>query len=146
MLNPDLGQEVNFETTSYGFKPNDINDVQWDFGDGKRESNALLSLSHSFSERGAKVVLQTITLKNGKKMTNLITLYVVDKSLMLSHVLDTAPDKLNPSSLQNIVYSSVLHGDIIGDYITFLQNYDGTNPIQSDDVSFPLEANHLYSK
>jgi len=120
--------------------------VQRDFGDGTRESNTLLATSHSFGERGTKVVIQTITLNNGQKMTNLITLYVVDKSLMLSYVLQTAPNKLNPSSLQKISYSSSIQGDAISDYITFLQSYDGANTTQSDTVKFPMQDTHTYSK
>jgi hypothetical protein len=146
MLNPDMGQKVDFQTTTYGFTPADINDVQRDFGDGTRESNNLLMISHSFTVRGAKVIIQTITLKNGQKLTNFITLYIVDKALMLSYVLQTAPDKLNPDSLQKILYSSSLKGDAVGSYITFLQSYDGSNTTESDTVKFPMLDTYTYSK
>ena len=146
MLNPDMGQKVDFQTMSYGFTPANINDVQWDFGDGTRESNKLLMMSHSFTERGVKVVIQTITLKNGKKLTNYITLYIVDKSLMQSYVLQTTPSKLNPDPLQKILYSSSLKGDAVGEYITFLQNYDGSNTTQSYTVKFPMQDAYTYSK
>jgi len=137
---------VEFQTISHGFTPADVNDVQRDFGDGTKESNKLLMTSHSFSERGSKVVIQTITLKNGKKLTNYITLYIVDKALMLSYVLQTAPSKLNPDTLQKIAYNSSLKGDTIGTYITFLGNYDGVNASQSYTVKFPKIDTHTYNK
>lgn len=146
MLNPNMGQKVDFQTMSYGFTAADISDVQRDFGDGKKESNALLALSHSFAERGAKVVIQTITLKNGKKLTNFITVYVVDTSLMLSYVLQTSPSILNPDMLQNISYTSSLKGDGIQNYITFLQSYDGNNTLQFNNAKFPIYGNFTYNK
>lgn len=146
MLNPDMGQKVDFQTTTYDFTPEDINYVQRDFGDGTRESNNLLMLSHIFTERGAKVVIQTIVLKSGKQLTNLITIYVVDKSLLFSYALQTIPDILNPNISQHIVYSSSIKWDPVGNYITFLQNYDGKNPIQSDTIRFPIQTSHSYNK
>ncbi|MBU0627193.1 hypothetical protein KKG31_01670 [Patescibacteria group bacterium] len=120
--------------------------MQWEFGDGTIEKNKLLSMAHSFSQRGPKVVVQTIVLKDGTTLTNFITLFVVDPSLLASYSLQTHPNKLNPNTLQIIKYSSRLQGDTLNEYITFLQNYDSLRTETSEETVFPFTADFIYNQ
>lgn len=145
-LNPTMGQEVAFQTMSYGFAAADINDVARNFGDGTTESNKLLSTSHVFSQRGTKVVIQTITLKNKQKLVNFITLFVVDPSLLSSYVLQTAPSSLAPNTLENITYVSTLKGDVLTDQVSFIQKFDTENIESLSTEEFPATSSYIYNQ
>lgn len=111
MLNPELNQEVTFQTTTFAIKPADISYIYRDFGDGTTTQNRSLSTTHTFSTAGKKAAIQKIMLINGTTLTNMITLFVVDKSLLRSYALMLTPSKLSASIGEKISFTSYKVGD-----------------------------------
>ena len=93
-LNPETNQPTDFQTTLFGFSTADIAYVQWDFGDGTQESNQEITASHTYTKGGKRAVIQTIHFIDGTSLTNIITLYIIDKTLLSSYGLILTPDKL----------------------------------------------------
>jgi len=111
MLNPDLGQATNFQTTTFDIKQGDISYVYRDFGDGTNAKNSSLNATHTFTTAGKKAVIQKIMLINGTTVTNMITLFVVDRSLLRSYALLLVPSKLIDTIGEKISFTSYKVGD-----------------------------------
>ena len=111
MLNPELNQEVAFQTNTFAIKPEDVSYIYRDFGDGTTTQNRSLSATHTFSTAGKKAVIQKIMLINGTTLTNMITLFVIDKSLLRSYALLLTPSTLAATIGQKIIFNSYKIGD-----------------------------------
>jgi hypothetical protein len=111
MLNPDLNQATKFTTTTFDIKQGDISYIYRDFGDGTNAKNNSLSATHTFTTAGKKAVIQKIVLINGTTLTNMITLFIVDKSLLRSYALLLAPSKLVANIGEKISFNSYKVGD-----------------------------------
>ena len=106
MLNPDLNQATNFQTTTFDIKQGDISYVYRDFGDGTDAKNNSLIATHTFTTAGKKAVIQKIVLIDGTTLTNMITVFVVDKSLLRSYALLLIPSKLVATIGEKISFTS----------------------------------------
>lgn len=146
MLNPDLNQATKFQTTTFDIKQGDISYVYRDFGDGTNAKNSSLSATHTFTTAGKKAVIQKIVLINGKILTNMITLFVVDKSLLRSYALLLAPSKLIANIGEKISFSSYKVGDSRESIQWYMMKY---NNEKSENLPWstklPLTTNYSYA-
>jgi len=71
-----------FDTKTYNITQADIVSVDRDFGDDNKESNSTLTLEYIYKTSGKKIITQIITTIDGKKLTNMLTINVGDKSLL----------------------------------------------------------------
>lgn len=81
-------------TDTYNIKQDDIMKVERDFGDETKQVNTTLTIEHTYTKAGKRVITQTITLTDGKKLTNMLTLNIIDKSVFASYALLMTPDTL----------------------------------------------------
>ncbi|MCX6823084.1 MAG: thrombospondin type 3 repeat-containing protein [candidate division SR1 bacterium] len=146
MLNPELNQEVTFQTTTFAIKPADISYIYRDFGDGTTTQNRSLSTTHTFSTAGKKAAIQKIMLINGTTLTNMITLFVVDKSLLRSYALMLTPSKLSASIGEKISFTSYKVGDSRENIQGYMMKYnDEKSQNLSGTIPLPLTTNYSYT-
>ena len=103
ILNPEIWKNLSLSTEYDNFWSKDVSYVERNRGDGKIEKNNYLSNSHVYDLVWQKVIIQKIVLKNWISMTNMITVFVVDKELFKSNAI-----MINPSTLNNKVGSKIL--------------------------------------
>jgi PKD repeat protein len=72
-----LGQTIRFDTTYTGFELNDITSVKRDFWDGVVVTNTSLSVSKKCATLGPNIVVQTITLDDGRVLENILNTYLI---------------------------------------------------------------------
>jgi PKD repeat protein len=92
--NPEINQKILFDTNTYNINQSDIIMVDWDFGDEVKTTNTTLTMEHSYTKAGKKVVSQTIHLTDGKQIINMITLYVINTTDLASYALHMKPSTL----------------------------------------------------
>jgi len=143
----EIKEKILFDTYTYNIQQNDILYVDWDFGDTKKKNNSTLTTEHTYTKEGKKVVTQTISLKNGKKITNIITIYIVDTSNLWSYGLSMVPSKIISDIGSNINYSYQIIGKKIKNtLISIIELGDGTIkkniPIQNTKNT----TTHTYKK
>lgn len=124
MSNPDKGQKTTFSTTTFGFGPEKISYVIWNFGDGAMSKGQSLSTTHTYTLAGTKTVTQNIMLTNGQQMTNIITLYIVDKANFLSYALLSLPNVLIGNRGQQISFTNYIVGDKSRTPLLYLRQSD----------------------
>lgn len=146
MLNPDLNQATNFQTTTFAIKPADISYVYRDFGDGITAKNNLLSIHHTYTSAGKKTVIQKIVLIDGTELTNMITVFVIDKSLLRSYALLLAPNKLISNVGEKISFNSYKIGDSRENIQWYTVKYSSEKSENLPwSTKLPLTTNYSYS-
>ncbi|MFA5748328.1 MAG: PKD domain-containing protein, partial [Candidatus Absconditabacterales bacterium] len=147
MLNPDLNQTINFKTQIYGIKNNEISSIKRDFGDGEKTENNNLEINHIYKKAGKKVLIQTINLINGSNITNLLTLYIVDKRLLNSYTTLLIPGNIYGNIGEKINFTVTTIGDIIKNPKTDILQYEESITAKKDgNIKFPFQSSHTYTK
>ena len=146
MLNPDLNQATKFQTTTFDIKQGDISYVYRDFWDDTNAKNSSLSATHTFTTAGKKAVIQKIILINGKTLTNMITLFVLDKSLLRSYALLLAPSKLIANIGEKISFNSYKVGDSRESIQWYMMKYSNEKSENlPSSTKMPLMTNYSYA-
>lgn len=81
-----------------------------DFGDGTIETNTLLIMNHTYTQKGPKIVTQNIYLLDGTILTNIININVADTELVNDEGVDLIPAKLVMNTGEPVRYRFVLNG------------------------------------
>jgi len=145
---PNIDQEIDFKTDFYGFNTNEIQNIAWDFGDGKNTINTEYNTKHSFKTEWKKAVVQVIKLKDGTQFINILTIYVINNDLTKSYSLTLRPDKLwirrwqelsfelqtEWDKLENVILSSYQYKPWTTTRIFWPQNF----PISSEPFKYNL--------
>jgi len=109
-LTQNVGTPFNFSTITVGIQAKDIVTVSWDFGDGNKQSNVLLSMAHTYVQAGPKIIQQTISLIDGSTLTNIIDVDV--KAITTAHNQNASliPAKLIMQTGEPVHYTFTLDG------------------------------------
>lgn len=143
--NPEINQKILLDTNTYNINQSDIVMVDWDFGDEVKETNTTLTMEYSYTKAGKKVVSQTIHLTDGKQITNMITLYVIDTTNLASYALHMKPSTLIANKWEEITFNANIIGTLpTPATIQFLDLSDGT--IQKSTENIPETFTHIYQK
>ena len=102
-----------FDTNTYNIKQEDVVTVNRDFGDGIIKSNTALTMEYAYTKPGKRAVTQTITLSDGKKLTNIITINIIDKTLFASYALLMTPSALIANIGEKINFSTRIIGTLL---------------------------------
>lgn len=125
----------------------DIVSVDRDFGDGKVVSNTTMTIEYAYTNPGKKIVKQTITLKNGIKITNMLTIYITDKASLASYALLMIPSKLIANIGEKIDFSTRIVGKMTKTPITQIAEFtDGTTQQKPGTEKMPGILVHTYQK
>ncbi|MEI8091739.1 MAG: hypothetical protein WCG98_06025 [bacterium] len=145
MLNPSINEQVHFQTQTFDIQSEDISYVTRDFGDGTTTQNQSLLANHTYTQAGKKAVVQTIALIDGKHITNIITLYVQDKSLLRSFAIVLTPDKLIATLGEKIQFFSNRVGDSWEAPNAYAIKLDQKSTQKfAGDTKLPLTTMHSY--
>ena len=116
-----------FDTKTYNLNQNDVISVDRNFGDGTAINNTTMTTEYAYKEPGKKVIRQTINLKDGTKMTNILTIYITDKATLASYALLMIPSKLIANIGEKIDFSTRIVGKLMKTPITQIAEFaDGT--------------------
>lgn len=147
MLNPGINEEVTFQTQTFNIKPEEISYVYRDFGDGMTEKNDLLSTTHGFAAGGKKAVIQKIILLDGQELVNMITLFVVDASLLRSYAILLTPNKLISSIGEKIQFAINKVGDSRESPLLYALKRDmQESDTRPGDTSLPASISYAYTQ
>ena len=110
-LSPRENQQINFTTVTANIPKKDIIAVKRDMGDGTLQTNTNLSQQYTYTKRGPKIITQTIYLLDGRTLTNVLTLDVLQASAGGDDTSVTLiPSTLTPRSGEPVTYRFVLEG------------------------------------
>lgn len=144
---PEKFETIRFETKLANFLPSAISRVFWDFGDGSKVETIDTNMSHEYKTVGRKVILQTIYLRDGTKLQNMITLFVSSTNLFSSYWLQLLPSSLDLWTFQQFSFKILPLGDSFADLIfaNIVAGDWSSNvfPLRSR-ITFPLENKHIY--
>lgn len=144
---PEKYQEISFETKLSNFLPINISRIVWDFGDGELVETKQTTLKHSYQSVGKKIIIQTIFLRDGTKLQNMVTLFVSSTNLFASYAVQLLPSSLELSTFQSFTFKILPLGDSFSDLIfANIVAGDSTStlfPIKTR-ITFPLENKHIY--
>lgn len=104
-FNPQLWEKISINTDYANFSSNDISYIERNRWDSNLEKNINLVASHVYKIPWQKVIIQKIVLKNWIIMTNMITIYVFDKTLFNSKWITVLPSSLINSVGQKIWFN-----------------------------------------
>lgn len=145
--NPEINEKILFDTKTYNIAQADIVTVDWDFWDNTKKSNTTLTLEYTYKKAGKKIVTQTITTKDGKKLTSIITINVVDKSLLWSYALLMTPSTLIANIGEKINFStSIIWSFLKTPLIQIAEFSDGILQKKSWTEKLPSLFVHSYQK
>lgn len=118
-----------------------------DFGDTTRKNNTALTMEYTYTTPGKKVVTQTITFTDGKKLTNIITINILDKTMFASYSLLMIPSKLIANIGEKIDFSTSIVGTMMEKpLMQILEFSDGISQKKEGDEKFPSQFIHSYQK
>jgi PKD repeat protein len=147
IANPEIHQKVLFDTRTYNITQEDIIAVDRDFGDETKITNTTLTMEHTFTTPGKRVVSQKITLNNGKKLLNIITINIVDSSSFWSYALVMTPSKLIANIGEKINFSTRIIGNLIKTpLIQIVELGDGITQKKAWEEKMPSLFVHSYQK
>ena len=145
--NPEINEKVLFDTKTYNIQQADIVTVNRDFGDGTKKSNTTLTLEYAFTQPWKRVITQVITTIDGKKLTSIITMNIVDKSLLASYALMMTPSTLIANIGQKINFSARIIGSPIKTPIIQIVEFaDGVTQQKPGTEKMPSLFIHSYQK
>lgn len=143
----ETNQKILLDTKTYNINQMDIVSVDRDFGDGKVVSNTTMTIEYAYTNPGKKIVKQTITLKNGIKITNMLTIYITDKASLASYALLMIPSKLIANIGEKIDFSTRIVGKMTKTPITQIAEFaDGTTLQKPGTEKTPGILVHTYQK
>lgn len=143
--NPEINEKVLFDTKTYNINQDDIVKVDRDFWDGNKKSNTTLTMEYAYTTPGKKIVTQTITLSDGKVVTNIITINVEDKTLLTSYALVMTPSSLLTNIGQNINFSTRIIGTLLKTPLTQITEFgDGITQQKAWTEKLPSLFVHNY--
>jgi len=144
---PEIHQPIVFDTKTYNIKQDDIINVFRDFGDNTKKSNTALTMEYTYSQPGKRVVTQTITLIDGKILTNILTINITDTSLLASYALLMTPSKLIAKIGEKIDFSTHIVGNLMKTPIIQIFEFaDGTTQKKDGTDKMPNLFTHSYQK
>jgi len=144
---PEKFETIRFETKLSNFLPWSISRIFRDFGDGNKLETTETIVSHDYKTVGRKVVLQTIFLRDGTKLQNMVTLFVTSTNLFSSYWLQLLPSSLDLWTFQSFNFKVLPLGDSFADLIfANIIAWDWTSNIfdLKSRINFPLENKHIY--
>ena len=144
---PEKYDTINFETKFSNFFSSDISRIIWDFGDGTKKETTAPNTSHSYQSVGKKVILQTIFLRDGTKLQNMVTLFVNSDNLFSSYSIQLLPSSLDLTTFEAFSFKVVPLGDSFSDMLfANLVVGDGYSKVYTlgNRVSFPLDTTYMY--
>ncbi|MCX6823734.1 MAG: thrombospondin type 3 repeat-containing protein [candidate division SR1 bacterium] len=143
----EIKDKILFDTKTYNIIQDDILGVDRDFGDGTKQSNTTLTLEYTYTQPGKKVITQIITLTDGKKLTNMLTMNITDKTLLSSYALLMTPSTLIANIGQKINFSTHIMGKMINTPITQIMEFsDGVTQQKPGSEKMPSLFIHSYQK
>lgn len=147
MANPEINQKVLFDTKTYNINQDDVITVDRDFGDDNKKRNTTLTMEYMYTKPWKKVITQIITLKDGKKITSIITMNVMDKTLLSSYALLMIPSTLIADIGQKINFSTYIIGNLFKTPLTqILEFSDGVTQQKAGTEKLPSLFVHSYQK
>ena len=145
--NPEINQKILFDTKTYNIKQEDILTVDWNFGDTIKISNTTLTTEYAYTKPWKKIVTQTITLTNGKVITNMITINIVDKTRFASYALLMIPSKIITNIGEKIDFSIRIIGDFLKTPLIHITEFwDGITQQKSGTEDISSSLVHTYQK
>ncbi|MEF2176159.1 MAG: thrombospondin type 3 repeat-containing protein [Candidatus Absconditabacteria bacterium] len=146
-LMPNSGEEISFTTTITGFNENDINIIEWHYGDGNPILNKSLTSTKSYIEGGNYNIIQKIYLKSGKLITNKLNIFVTKTSgigdISSNITADTLTQTVNKNINFTLKTTNIANEDIAS--IVWRMG-DGTNKTFSTDIGKAFNYSHLYKR
>ena len=147
IANPEINQKILLDTKTYNITQEDIVRVDWDFGDENKKSNTALTMEYAYAKPGKRVITQTITFTDGKKLTNMITINILDKTLLASYALLMVPSKLIANIGQKIDFSTRIIGTFLKTPIVQIADFaDGITQKRAWTEKMPSLFTHSYEK
>jgi len=144
---PEINEKVLFDTKTYNINQDDIIRVDRDFGDDNKKSNTTLTMEYAYTKAGKKAITQIITLKDGKKLTNMITMNIIDKSALASYALRMIPSTLIANIGQKINFSVNIIGNLFKTPLSqILEFSDGITQKKVGTEKMPSIFVHSYQK
>ncbi|MFA6256352.1 MAG: thrombospondin type 3 repeat-containing protein [Candidatus Absconditabacterales bacterium] len=147
IINPEINQKILLDTNTYNISQTDIVAVDRDFGDGIKKNNTTLTTEYSYTNAGKKVITQAITLTDGKKLTNIITINISDKTLLASYALLMTPSQLIANIGQKINFSTRIIGTLLKTPLMQIAEFaDGITQKKAGSEKMPSLFVHSYQK
>lgn len=145
--NPEINEKILLDTTSYNIIQSDIVTVDRDFWDGNKKSNTTLTIEYIYTKPWKKIITQTITLIDWTKLTNIITINVIDKTLLASYALLMIPSKLIANVWENINFTTRSIGTMLKKAIIQIEDFgDGITEQKAWTEKLPSLFIHTYQK
>ncbi len=113
IANPEINQKILLDTKTYNINQEDIANVDRDFWDGIKKSDMALTIEYTYTKPWKRVITQTITLTDGKVLTNLITINVIDKTQLASYAMIMVPSTLIANIGQKIDFTTHIVGTLL---------------------------------
>lgn len=146
-INPEIQEKILLDTKTYNITQADIITVDRDFWDGIKKNNTTLTTEYTYTQAWKKAITQIITFADGKKLTNIITINVWDKSLLASYALVMTPSTLIAPIGQKINFSTHIVGTLVKTpLIQILEFADGTTQKKAWTEKMPSIFIHSYQK
>ena len=147
VTNPEVLQKILFDTNTYNINQNDVVQVNRDFWDENKQNNTTLTMEYTYKTSGKKVITQIITLTDGTKLTNMITINIIDKSLLNSYALLMTPSKLIANVGEKITFSTYIMGTLLKTPLIQIAEFaDGTTQKKAGTEKMPSIFTHSYQK
>lgn len=145
--NPEINEKILFDTQTYNITQEDILTVDRDFGDDTKMTNTTLTMEYAYTKPGKRVITQTITLTDGKTLTNIITMNVTDKTLFASYALLMTPSTLIANVGQKINFTTHIIGTMLKTPIIQITEFgDGVTQKKAGTEKMPSLFIHAYQK
>ena len=104
-------------------------------------------MEYTYKTSGKKVITQIITLTDGTKLTNMITINIIDKSLLNSYALLMTPSKLIANVGEKITFSTYIMGTLLKTPLIQIAEFaDGTTQKKAGTEKMPSIFTHSYQK
>ncbi len=143
----DVYKKMLFDTRTYNIRQEDIVKVDRDFWEDTILSNTSLTMEHAFSKPGKRIITQTITLIDGKKLINMITISISDPSTLWSYALLMKPSSLIADVGDKIDFSTRVIGSMAKIPLIQIANFgDGTTEKKNGTEQMPSVFVHAYQK
>jgi len=147
IANPEIHQKILFDTKTYNITQEDILMVDRDFGDDTKIQNTTLTTEYAYTKPWKRVIIQTITLTDGKKLTNIITINIVDKTLFSSYALLMTPSTLVANVWETIMFATRIIGTLLKTPLTQIAEFsDGVTQQKAWTEKMPSMFTHIYQK
>lgn len=143
----EINEKILFDTTTYNIIQDDIVEVVRDFGEENKISNTTLTMEYTYTKPWKKIITQTIKLNDGKILTNMITIQIIDKTRLWSYALLMIPSKLTANIWEKINFSTYIIGNSFKTpLIQIAEFWDGITQQKAGTEKMPSNFIHSYQK